>query len=260
MAASRLPFLALLALALAVGCGTFPSDTNAPAADAAVRVELTPERVTFASPGETVQLTALLYDGEGRGAGGRGFSYQVFDGNVVRLGSWSRYSPGVRITAEGSGTTMVRVVAFPASGPSLVDTTFVTVEGVPGARRYQLRYETDFLDFDADTVVSCPRACAFPDGTDLKVLFDPAGDVHAIVAPNGGAGVEIAEIAGGEFVAVSAADAGTATFTSTTSGILFDRTRVILIRTDQGAVFKLGNPVESEMVVEGVRFEAAPLN
>ena len=178
----------------------------------------------------------------------------------MRLGSWSRYSPGVRITAEGSGTTMVRVVAFPVSGPSLLDTTIITVEGVPGARRYQLRYETDFLDIDGDTVVSCARSCPFPDATDLRLIFDPASDVHAFLVPNGGTGVEIAEIPGGDFVAVSAADAGTATFTSTASGILFDRTRIILIRTDQGALFKLGNPVEAEMVVEGVRFEAAPLN
>jgi hypothetical protein len=230
-----------------------------PPAGAAVRVELIPERVTFASPGERVELLALLYNYEGRAAGGSGFSYQVHDGSVARLGSHSRYSPSVAVTAEGSGTTMITVVAF-AGGGGLRDTTFVTVEGLAGARRYQLRYEVDFLDFDADTVVSCARACAFPDATDLRVHFDPTSDVHAIVVPNGGAGVEIAEIAGGDFASISAVDVGTATFTSATSGIPFDRTRVILIRTDQGAVFKLGNPVESEMVVEGVRFEAVQVN
>lgn len=252
--------LSVALLALAAGCGGLPSDTELPPADAAVRVELTPDRVTFTSPGETVQLKAILYDGEGRATGGRGFRYATFDGGVVSLGTWSGYSSALWITAQGSGTTMVTVLAFPASGSTLWDTTFVTVEGVPGARRYQLQYENDFVDFDADTVISCTRACPFPDATDLKLVFDGTGDVHAIVVPNGAAGVEIAEIAGGDFIAVSARDAGTATFTSTTSGIPFDRHRVILIRTDQGAVFKLGNPIESEMVVEGVRFEAAQVN
>jgi len=54
-------------------------------------------------------------------------------------------------------------------------------------------------------------------------------------------------------------DARAATFTTSLVDAPFDSSRVILIRTDQGVMFKLGNPVEAELVVDGVTFDAAPL-
>ena len=133
------------------------------------------------------------------------------------------------------------------------------VPGGAGSRRYTMRFENDFLDLDGDTVISCAQACSFPEGTDLKIALNAAAAVHSWVVQNQAAKIEIAYIDGAVFGDVTVEDASAAAFTTSLVDIPFDSSRVILIRTDQGAMFKLGNPVEAELVVDGVTFDAVPL-
>ncbi len=252
----------LLPAFMAVGCGTALTDSEtAPPAAGAVRVELTPSVVSFSSPGESVTLESILYDSDGNPTtGSRGYSWQVSDGGVASLGLWTRYETRVRLTAMRVGETEVTVIVFAASGPNFFDTAPVSVDGPDlGSRRYTMRFENDFLDLDGDTVISCAQACSFPEVTDLKIAFNAAAAVHSRVVQNQAANMEIAYIDGAVFGDVTAEDARAATFTTSLVDVRFDRSRVILIRTDQGVVFKLGNPVEAELVVDGVTFDTAPL-
>lgn len=252
----------LLLPAFTVGCGTALTDSEtAPPAAGAVRVELTPSVVNFSNPGESVTLQATLFDSEGNPtSGSRGYSWQVSDGGVANLGLWTRYETRVRLTAVRVGETEVTVIVFAASGPNFFDTAPVNVDGPDlGSRRYTMRFENDFLDLDGDTVISCAQACSFPDGTDLKIAFNAAAAVHSRVVQNQAANIEIAYIDGAVFADVTVEDARAATFTTSLVDAPFDSSRVILIRTDQGVMFKLGNPVEAELVVDGVTFDAAPL-
>jgi hypothetical protein len=185
----------------------------------------------------------------------------VLDGAVARLGTRSTAARQAWVTGESNGTTRVIVRAGETWGRWFYDTTSVTVAGPPVEEiRYALRFENDFLNLDSDTVISCGQTCAFPAGTDLKIAFDPTRQTHSVVVQNQGAGVEIAYLNGAVFGDVAAEDARTAAFTASLIDAPFDGNCVILIRTDQGAVFKIGNAVEAEIAVDGVAFDAAPLS
>jgi hypothetical protein len=184
----------------------------------------------------------------------------VLDATVASLSTSSNADRQVWLTGEGNGTTSVIARAAETWGLWFYDTTSVTVAGPPvEGTRHAMRFENDFLNLDGDTVISCGRACAFPDGTDLKIAFDPTRETHSVVVQNQGAGVEIAYLNGAVFGDITAEDARTAAFTASLIDAPFDGNCVILVRTDQGAVFKIGNAVEAEWAVDGVTFDAAPL-
>ena len=258
------PAWALLAtLALAVGCAA-PTDVkdDASSVGPAVRVEIAPDSMNIWRTGESAWLEATVYDSAGRIVRGLRFFWGVTNSGVVNLGARSNGDSRVLLTAQRFGATRVFVRATSSVVISGVrDTSLVTVSDAgTEVRRYAMRFENEFLDLDGDTVVVCGRGCAFPEGTDLKVAFNPTTGVHSVVVQNQAAGVEIAHIDGARFGDVTADDTQTASFTTSLVDVPFDRNRVILIRTDQDSVFKLGNPVEAELVVDGVTFETAQLN
>jgi hypothetical protein len=110
-------------------------------------------------------------------------------------------------------------------------------------------FEAECLDLDTGALATgCrePRADE-PAGDvwDVAVAYQADRAVHAVVAPNPAAEVEIAHLADRAFEGVTAADVEAATFTRDLVDEPFDASRVVLVRTDRGAVYKLGRPSES---------------
>jgi len=111
-------------------------------------------------------------------------------------------------------------------------------------------FTNHYLDLESgliDTVISPD----IPNGiTDLRNSFSSSRDIHATIVQQSGR--EIAYLGAGPFSAVTDRDLDTATFTSETIDIPFDSTTILLLKTDLGAIYKLGNPVED---IDGVRFD-----
>jgi hypothetical protein len=108
------------------------------------------------------------------------------------------------------------------------------------------------LDLDSDTEIPSFMGSpgTFP-GTAWDFYFANNGSrpVHAVLFQNGGNSVEIAHLLGRTFDSVTEADVATATFTTGLVDEPFDATRVVLVRTDLGAVYKVGNASEDATTV-----------
>ena len=123
---------------------------------------------------------------------------------------------------------------------------------------YTLDFEAEYVDLDGGTTEHVDFG-SFPenDGWDVMVAYNAGGTVHSVLFQNQSDGREIAHLTGASFDAVSAADAASASFTTSLIDASFDTDRVVLIRTDLGAVYKLGNPDEDD---QGLTFDAALLD
>jgi hypothetical protein len=108
-----------------------------------------------------------------------------------------------------------------------------------------LYFQEDFLDLDTARI-----EYSVIQGWDVKVA-----DGYFIVH-NRESGVEIAHLQGCPFEAATTIDAQDAVFSRDPLEIPFDAKLVILLKTDAGEIFKLGNPVRGEF---GLRFQYAPL-
>jgi hypothetical protein len=113
-----------------------------------------------------------------------------------------------------------------------------------------LYFQDDFLDLDTARTESSFDHNPELSGWDLKV----GEDYHVI--HNRENGVEVAYLEGCPFEAATTIDARDTAFTSDLLGITFEGNIVILIKTDQGEIYKLGNPIAGEF---GLRFQYAPL-
>jgi len=74
--------------------------------------------------------------------------------------------------------------------------------------------------------------------------FNGARSVHSVVFHNQ-TGDQIAHLRGRSFSSVTSDDVATAAFQTGLIDEPFDNTRAILIRTQGGAVYAIGNPVET---------------
>lgn len=164
--------------------------------------------------------------------------------------SWGSTNPLVAtvdatglVTGVGAGTAEIVASAGGASGTALV------IVGSAPVARFTLPFYDQALDLDAGAVVDCdPTAgCSgsAPAGWDFSLAFNSTTATAARVFQNEGAAVEIAHLAGAVFEDVTPADAAAATFTTGLVNEPFDASRVILIKTDLGLIYKLGNPVET---------------
>jgi len=104
-----------------------------------------------------------------------------------------------------------------------------------------LRFHADCLDLDTGVVMSCKQV----DTWDVEIDYWAPTAVHAIVRQNLALGLEIAFVEDLAFADVTAAHVTDAVFSSDPAHVQFHSGTVLLVRTDQGAVFKLGLPTES---------------
>jgi hypothetical protein len=111
----------------------------------------------------------------------------------------------------------------------------------------------EYLDLDSGTVQQCDLGFC-EQGVDLHVAYNAGRIPHSVVFQDFPA--EIAHVVGIAFADVTGCDAQAAVFHQDVLDVPFDEGLVILIRTDQGATFKLGNPIETDL---GLTFDAVLL-
>lgn len=126
-----------------------------------------------------------------------------------------------------------------------------------------LAFEVECLDVETGTVVtSCRDPFSDDDwlgeeAWDVLMAYHADRTVHTVVWQNPANGTEIAFLDGIPFENVTVDHVASASFARDLVDQPLDTTRVVLIRTDTGAVFKLGNPLETDT---GVTFDVELLS
>lgn len=122
---------------------------------------------------------------------------------------------------------------------------------------YTIHFNNRRPDLDSGAILECPYGfCESDEAWDLYVYNNFSTDPHSVIRQNQTIGVEIAHLSGVALESLTRADLDGATFTTALVGDPFDADRVILIRTDMGNVYALGNPSEDTMTQE-LTFDAA---
>jgi hypothetical protein len=119
-----------------------------------------------------------------------------------------------------------------------------------------MEVESEVLDLDAGTVVDAlTEDLTTPTGADLQLAYNADLTPHAVVFPVG-EGVELAFVASVGFDGISSSDVSNLAFSTEPIDLPFSANDCVVIRTDQGMVFKLGNAIESGM---SITFNYEPL-
>lgn len=123
----------------------------------------------------------------------------------------------------------------------------LTVVCVAGAASpYTIRYSRARPNLDDGSITECPFSlCPTEEGWDFYIEYDAGSDPNSILRANETTGVEIAHVAGVTLGSLTEADVTGATFTIEPIDDPFDAGRVILVRTDVGDIYALGNPEEN---------------
>lgn len=125
---------------------------------------------------------------------------------------------------------------------------------------FTIQFSRERPDLDTDAITTCSFGlCPTDADWDLYVYNNTSTETHAVIRQNETAGVEIAHLPGVTLADMTEADVDGATFTTDLINDPFDAGRVILIRTDQGNVYALGNPSE-DLVFLKLTFDAALLS
>lgn len=122
---------------------------------------------------------------------------------------------------------------------------------------YTIQFNRERPDLDSAQVTVCPFGiCSTQEAWDLYVYNNFSTDPHSVIRQNQTTAVEIAHLPGVTLGTLTEADLQGASFTTDWVDTPFDTARVILIRTDLGHVYALGNP--SEDLTNGtLTFDAA---
>ena len=126
---------------------------------------------------------------------------------------------------------------------------------------YTIRFNNRRPDLDAEEILECSFGiCSEADDArwDVYVEYSSSTDPHSIIRQNQAIGVELAHVPGVTLDSLTEADYVGAVFTTDLVDDPFDVNRVILVRTDAGNVFALGNPVEDvASLTQTLTFDAA---
>jgi hypothetical protein len=110
---------------------------------------------------------------------------------------------------------------------------------------YSIQFSRERPNLDTGDVITCPFGiCSSTEEWDLYVYNSLTSDPHSIIRQNENTAVEIAHLPGVTLQTLAETDLQGATFTTDQVGDPFDAGRVILMRTDRGNVYALGNPLE----------------
>jgi len=112
---------------------------------------------------------------------------------------------------------------------------------------YKIQFNRERPDLDTGEITLCTFGiCPSQEDWDLYVQNNIQSTPNSVIRQNQTAGVEIAHLAGVTLDGLTEADVEAAQFSTALDDAPFDAGRVILIRSDLGSVFALGNPVEDE--------------
>jgi hypothetical protein len=122
---------------------------------------------------------------------------------------------------------------------------------------YTIQFDRQRPDLDTGEIIVCPFGiCSTNEDWDLWVHESTQTDPRSVIRQNQHAEVEIAHLPGVVLAELTDADFEAAEFTLALVNEPFDGGRVILIRTDLGNVYALGNPVEN-LTDRTLTFDAA---
>ena len=122
------------------------------------------------------------------------------------------------------------------------------------ASEYTIRFNRARPNLNDGTITECPFSlCPTEEGWDMYVTLTSG---NPVVRVNGTTLVEIAHVSGVTLETMTEADYASAVFGADPIDDPFDENRVILIRTDTGDIYALGNPVENSLA-QTLTFDAA---
>lgn len=137
----------------------------------------------------------------------------------------------------------VAAIAVESGQTAEVSLTVTCAYAEPAA--YTIQFNRERPELDSGVVEVCPFGiCASDESWDLYVYNDLQSTPSSVIRQNQSTDVEIAHLPGVTLDVLTEADFVAATFTTDWVGDAFDADRVILIRTELGNVYALGNPVE----------------
>lgn len=115
---------------------------------------------------------------------------------------------------------------------------------------YAVRASRDRPDLDTGAMVECSFGlCPSDDEWDVWIEFDNQGDPQAIVRQNQDIAVQLAHIDGVALADLTDADVEGAAFSLDPIDAPFGPNSVVLVLTDQGNVYALGNPTEQTLLL-----------
>jgi hypothetical protein len=115
---------------------------------------------------------------------------------------------------------------------------------------YSLRANRDRPDLETGVLTECSFGlCPTNEGWDLYVQFNTSASPQSVIRQNQTTGVQLAHVPGVTLASITEADVTGATFTADPIDDSFDSGRVILVKTDAGNIYALGNPVENKILL-----------
>jgi hypothetical protein len=122
---------------------------------------------------------------------------------------------------------------------------------------YSIQFSRERPDLETGAITVCSFGiCSTQEAWDLWVYNNTQTEPRSEIRQNQTAGVQIAHLPGVPMAQLTEADLQAASFTDALVADPFDAGRVILIRTDLGNVYALGNPVE-DLTNNRLAFDAA---
>jgi hypothetical protein len=122
---------------------------------------------------------------------------------------------------------------------------------------YTIQFSRERPDLDTGAITVCAFGiCPTQEAWDLFVYNNTQTEPRSTIRQNQTIGVQIAHLPGVTLAGMTEADFNSATFTTDLVADPFDAGRVILIRSDLGNVYALGNPVE-DLTNSRLTFNAA---
>jgi hypothetical protein len=243
-------------LALGLACG----DSNTgPAPATYLLFTGQPADDTVGSVVAGVQVTAYTASGI-VAAGFNGavtIAFSANPGNAVLSGTLTRNAVfGIASFTDLAVSKGENGYALTATAAGLATATSSTFDVSEVAPRITLRYGYG-LDLETGAIQDCSSACAA--AIDFELGFDASTNIRARLIHH--AAQAVAHLAGQSFAFVHLADTAGVAFSTTPVTDPFDNARTILVRTDAGNIYKVGNPVELGLTAQdSVRFNVARLN
>lgn len=147
---------------------------------------------------------------------------------------------------ETSTGSSVVAVASEETAQITFTVTCAAMEPAP----YSLRANRDRPNLETGVLTECAFGlCPTENEWDLYVVFNSQSDPQATLQQNTTTSVEMAIVAGKTLADLTEADVEGATFSTEPLDQPFAPDGVVLVRTDQGNTYALGNPVESTLML-----------
>lgn len=112
-----------------------------------------------------------------------------------------------------------------------------------------LAFEVDGLDLDSGSVVSASSQALVPGASDIKIAYNAQRTVAAVVMASGAEGVELAFLPDTGMNAVSSATLANLSFSPEAEDRPFTVFDTVVVKTETGAYYKLGNVSEQAAAV-----------